>query len=383
MMHDRGLMLTGLGVGAGLMYLLDPRSGRRRRALVRDQVVRSANRGADALGTTGRDLTHRAGGVAWGVRRIWPRGRANDRVIADRVRAELGRWVSHPHAIDVDVRHGCVTLHGPILQAEVKPLVAAVGRVAGVRDVTSALEEHRQAANVPALQGGSAPPIPRMDVLQREWSPATRALVCTAGTALATYGVLRRDAAGAMLAAAGVGCVVRASTNLETKRLFGVGAGRRAVDVQKTMTIDAPVEDVFRFWTAYENFPRFMSRVLDVRPGAREQQSHWRVAGPAGVPVEFDAEVSALVPNRAFGWRTIEDSTVAHAGLVHFEPTAEGQTRVHVRMSYNPPGGWFGHGVAAAFGVDPKSSMDADLVRVKTLLETGRPARDAARPDVH
>jgi uncharacterized membrane protein len=52
-------------------------------------------------------------------------------------------------------------------------------------------------------------------------------------------------------------------------------------------------------------------------------------------------------------------------------------------MSYNPPGGWWGHGVAAAFGVDPKTSLDTDLVRMKTLLETVRPARDAAQPKVH
>jgi uncharacterized membrane protein len=51
-------------------------------------------------------------------------------------------------------------------------------------------------------------------------------------------------------------------------------------------------------------------------------------------------------------------------------------------MSYNPPGGWIGHGVAAAFGVDPKTGFDADLVRMKTLLETGRVAHDAAQADI-
>jgi uncharacterized membrane protein len=48
-------------------------------------------------------------------------------------------------------------------------------------------------------------------------------------------------------------------------------------------------------------------------------------------------------------------------------------------MSYNPPGGWIGHTLATAFGADPKTSLDADLARVKTLLETGRVARDAAQ----
>jgi uncharacterized membrane protein len=87
----------------------------------------------------------------------------------------------------------------------------------------------------------------------------------------------------------------------------------------------------------------------------------------------------AFVPNEAFAWRTIEGSPVAHAGLIRFEPASDGQTRVHIRMSYNPPGGWLGHGVAAAFGADPKRSLDADLVRMKTLIETGRPPHDAAQ----
>ena len=150
--------------------------------------------------------------------------------------------------------------------------------------------------------------------------------------------------------------------------------------MQKTIAIDAPVEDVFAFWSRYENFPRFMSRVLDVRPSLREGQSHWKVMGPAGLPVEFDAVLTAFVPDEVLGWRTVEGSTVAHSGIVRFEPTSDGRTRVHILMSYNPPGGRLGHGVAAAFGVDPKRSLDEDLARLKTLIETGRPARDAAQP---
>lgn len=381
MVQSRGAVLTGLGVGAGLMYFLDPERGRRRRALVRDQITHSANISADAVGATGRDLTHRATGAVARVRGSWRRGPVDDAVLIERVRAQLGRWVSHPRAIDVEAVDGCVTLHGPILQAEVKPLLQAVARVRGVCDVVNALEEHKDAENVPSLQGGSTPHIPQPDIWQREWSPTTRLAVGTTGAALAGYGASRRDVPGALLAATGVALLARATTNLETSRLTGIGARRRAVDVQKTITIDAPVDAVFQFWTAYQNFPRFMSRVLDVQPSARERQSHWKVAGPAGVPVEFDAEVSAFVPNQVFGWRTVERAPVAHSGLVRFEPESDGRTRVHIRMSYNPPGGWLGHGVAAAFGVDPKTSLDADLARMKTLLETGRPAQDAAQPN--
>ncbi len=57
------LLIGGAGVGAALMYLLDPEQGRRRRALVRDQIVKAKNKTADAVGKTSRDLRNRAQGV--------------------------------------------------------------------------------------------------------------------------------------------------------------------------------------------------------------------------------------------------------------------------------------------------------------------------------
>jgi uncharacterized membrane protein len=382
MLQDRGAMLTGLGIGLGLMYFLDPERGRRRRALVRDQLAHGARITRDAAGATRRDMAHRAYATAAELRGRFSRGPVDDPMLVERVRARLGRRVSHPHGVDVAAHDGIVTLRGPILQHEVKPLLNAVERVAGVRQVVNVLEEHKEPGNIPSLQSGSTPSEPRVDILQRNWSPTTRVAAGSGGVALMAYGASRQTIPGAFLAVAGIGLLARAASNVEIQRLTGIGGTRRAVDVQKTMTIDAPVEQVFAFWTAYENFPRFMSRVLDIRPTARERQSHWTVAGPAGVPVEFDAEVSALVPNEAFGWRTIEGSPVAHAGLVRFDPVGDGQTRVHIRISYNPPGGWIGHGIAAAFGADPKRSLDADLVRMKTLIETGRPPHDAAQPDL-
>jgi uncharacterized membrane protein len=126
-----------------------------------------------------------------------------------------------------------------------------------------------------------------------------------------------------------------------------------------------------------------MSRVLEVRPSGRERETHWKVRGPAGVPVEFDPEISAFVPNEVIAWRTAGRGPVGHGGVVRFEPAGDGRTRLHLRMSYNPPGGWVGHGVATAFGIDPKTSMDEDLARMKTLLATGRAPRDAAQPQIH
>lgn len=380
-MTSRAQLFTGMGVGFGLMYLLDPERGNRRLARVRDTAVRGMHTAADAADATARDLANRTAGTAAELRgRFIRRDDVDDRTLAQRVRSKLGRVASHPHAIAVSSENGVITLSGPILQAEVPRLIRTVEAVRGVREVVSQLEEHKQAGDVPALQGGGVPRALRLDMFQREWAPATRLLAGAGGIALTAMGATRRDIPGWLLMAGGAGLLARAGTNLETGRLFGVGPRRRAVDLQKTITVDAPVEAVYAFWTMYDNFPRFMSRVLEVRPSTHEGQSHWRVEGPGGVPIDFDAEVRECIPNQTFAWRSIEGSLVGHAGMVRFEPMQDGRTRLHIRMSYNPPGGWFGHGIARAFGVDPKSSLDADLARMKTYLETGRPPHDAAQP---
>jgi uncharacterized membrane protein len=381
-MQARGSLLAGLGAGGAIAYFLDPARGARRRARVRDLVVNGANKSADAMGATLRDARNRGYGAAAAFGRTWRGEHPDDRVLVERVRAALGRIVSHPHAIDVLASDGHVGLYGPILTAEVKPLLDAVRQMQGVHTVVDNLEAHTTAAGIPLLEGGAARPGNRSFRRRQEWSPTARAAAGLGGASLVSWGAARRDVPGMLIAAGGAALMARAATNVGLRRLTGAGAGRRAVDVQKAITIDAPVEDVFAFWKAYENFPSFMSRVLEVRPSAREGQSHWKVAGPAGTHVEFDAEITELIPNEVLAWRTVEGSTVGHAGLVRFDPTDDSRTRVTVRMSYNPPGGWLGHGIAAAFGVDPKTSLDADLARLKSLIETGRTPHDAARRDL-
>jgi uncharacterized membrane protein len=172
---------------------------------------------------------------------------------------------------------------------------------------------------------------------------------------------------------------MRSATNRGMKTLLGVGQDRQPIKVQKTINIHAPVEQVFDFWTDYRNFPRFMSRVREARP-LGEGHSHWIVAGPAGLPIEWTAEITNQVTNKLLAWKSLPGSTVRHCGVVHFEPTHEGSTRVHIDMSYHPIGGSIGHAVARFFGSDPKSEMDADLLRMKTFIEKGHMPHDAAYP---
>ena len=191
-------------------------------------------------------------------------------------------------------------------------------------------------------------------------------------------GARQRRGTGAALIGAGAFLLARAATNLEFKRLLGIGSGRRAVDIQKTINVNAPIEDVFAFWDHFPNFPLFMRHVREIRPTRSPFRWHWVVSGPGEIPIEFDSIVTQRVANRVIAWKTAPGALVGHAGLVRFDPSGNGATRVQVRLSYNPPGGAVAHGVLALLGADPKARLDEDLVRMKTALETGHRAHDAA-----
>jgi uncharacterized membrane protein/osmotically-inducible protein OsmY len=377
-MMNRGLTLIGgIGLGAALMYVLDPDRGRRRRARMRDKAAHAINKTGDATGKTLRDTRNRARGLAAEVKSLLKTDRASDEVLIERIRSKMGRVVSHPHSIEVTADKGRVTLRGPVLESEADALLECVSSVPGVTGVENNLEVHKRADNVPGLQGGVARPGNRFELMQTNWSPTARLLVAAAGCALTSLGARRRDALGAAASTAGIGLLTRALTNIETKRLVGVGGGRRAVDFQKTINIAAPVELVFELWTDYGNFPRFMSNVREVRD-VGNGRSHWIVAGPADVPVEWDAVVTKLVPNEVLAWKSVPGSTIENAGIIRFEPNDDGSTRVQIKLSYNPPAGAVGHAVATLFGSNPKKQMDEDLMRMKTLIERGVTPRDAA-----
>lgn len=181
MQQNRGALATGMILGAGLMYLMDPDRGRRRRALARDKMIRATRRSADALGATGRDVANRTSGLAAKATHALRSETVDDDVLVERVRAQLGRYVSHPRALDVHAADGVVILRGPILSSEVAGLVAAVEKIRGVRAVTPELDAH-ETADIPSLQGGTTPPASRMNLWPTRWSPTTRFLTGTAAT---------------------------------------------------------------------------------------------------------------------------------------------------------------------------------------------------------
>jgi uncharacterized membrane protein len=381
----KGMLLAGgMGFGAALMYLLDPGRGRRRRAQLRDQLTSAVNRAACRANVAARDLSHRARGLAAEARSTFIGAeQPDDRVLVERVRSAIGRAVSHPHALHVEAADGRVTLSGPVLAREVPHLLACVAAVPGVRGVEDALDVHEEAGRFSALQGAgrdrTGAPV--------KWSLASRLLAGAGGGALMANCLARRTPGAIFLGTLGFGLFVRGLTNLELTRSTGVtgpGRGHRPHEVRKTVTIHAPVEEVFEFWTFCENFPRFMAHLRDVRD-LGNGRSHWVAVGPTGIEVSWTAILTRVELNQLIAWRSEPGSEVANAGVVRFERLGERETRLDIHIFYSPPGGALGRFVASLFGADAKSALDEDLVRFKSLLEKGKasaPGKHATRDDL-
>lgn len=147
------VLLGGLGLGAALMYVLDPERGKKRRVLVRDKAVRAARKAGDTLDAKSRDWKNRAKGAVAEVKAMTREEGVLNPVLEERVRAEMGRAVANPGAIDVSALEGVVILSGPVLASELDELLSTVHGVRGVEDVENRLQVYESANDVPGLQG--------------------------------------------------------------------------------------------------------------------------------------------------------------------------------------------------------------------------------------
>jgi len=138
----KGLLMLGcIGLGVGLMYLLDPSVGTRRRALVRDKARSYWRKTGALIEQTARDARHRTRGLVSQARAQFTGAEVpDDTVLEARVRAQLGHAISPGGAISVNAHQGRVTLSGPISPSAADKLLEAVASVAGVTEVVNHLE---------------------------------------------------------------------------------------------------------------------------------------------------------------------------------------------------------------------------------------------------
>ncbi len=180
--------------------------------------------------------------------------------------------------------------------------------------------------------------------------------------------------------AAGLGLVARGITGLcpvnaalgrtrdrDTKRAL---SGSRGIRLEGSITNHRPAEDVYDFWRDLRNLPLFVSH-LEFISLIDERRSHWVMSGPAGLIVEWDAEIINERRPDLIAWRSVGDVDVVSAGSVSFRRLPGHSTQVRVLLQYEPPAGRLGAAFASLAGAAPDSMMREDLRRLKEWLEAG------------
>lgn len=187
----------------------------------------------------------------------------------------------------------------------------------------------------------------------------------------------RKRLIGALLAVLGVSLAdyvaAQQLTEFSSDRVSGRSGISTAASsfVTRSVWVNKPPEEAYRFWRNFENLPRFMHHLESVQK-VGESRSRWRVKGPLGRSFEWEARIERDEPNQLIAWRSIEGSEVENSGKVSFEfgPAGRG-TIVRVDVTYQPPGGRVGAGVAKLMGRDAGQMLATDLRAFKQIIETG------------
>ena len=204
----------------------------------------------------------------------------------------------------------------------------------GKQDIAAPMAEPRRygsrAGDIAGLEAAT------LEAGHRGMPPAAVVLRLLGGM-LVLHGLVRRGRLGRMTRTIGLGLLTRRGLPARLPvRPMARHDRRRVVDIQKTLYIDAPVDQVYAFWNNYENFPLFMSNVREVVDlgGGR---SHWSVRGPGGAPIRWDARLTEQVPNQVIAWRSEPGAMLDNAGAIRFQPEGAG-TRTRSPVLLSSPG---------------------------------------------
>jgi uncharacterized membrane protein len=216
---------------------------------------------------------------------------------------------------------------------------------------------------------------------------AERWASCVAGGALAWYGLRRPSQilrwpklalglAGASLVYRGMSgrCELYRGLGINTARAPSPSAGVRArhgCKVEKSITVQRPAGDLYRWWRQLDQLPQVMRHVASVKE-IDERHSHWTARGPFGATIEWDAQIINEREPEMIAWRSLPGSQVDTAGSIHFKTLpADRGTEVTVSVKYDPPGGKLTAAVAEFLGAGLDERIQQDLRRWKQLIETG------------
>jgi uncharacterized membrane protein len=199
------------------------------------------------------------------------------------------------------------------------------------------------------------------------------------GGAMVLMGLKQRSLRGALMAVAGGGLAYKAATEKGGVQ-EAMGLLNQAIKVEKTVTINKPADELYRYWHNFEYLPTFMKHLKSVTV-QDNKRSHWVANAPLGASVEWDAEILEDRENEFISWASVEGADVENSGFVRFKPaTGDRGTEVKVVIEYSPPGGALASAIAKLFGEEPEQQIGDDLRRFKMLMETGEIATTEGQP---
>jgi uncharacterized membrane protein len=151
--------------------------------------------------------------------------------------------------------------------------------------------------------------------------------------------------------------------------------------VGKTVTIDRPKAELYRFWRDFSNLPQFMENVVSVEETGSDH-TRWQIKAPFGTQVTVDTRIVEDREDEAIAWRSVEGSQIETEGKVMFrDAPGDRGTEVEAIIAYKPPAGELGRLVAGLFSREPRVQGRRELKRLKMLMETGEIATARNRND--
>lgn len=180
------------------------------------------------------------------------------------------------------------------------------------------------------------------------------------GLGLTAAGLLARGATGYCPAYAAAG-VNRSDTKVAL-------SGDRGVHIREAVTINAPAEEIYRFWRQLDRLPEVMPHLEKVEQ-LDTKRSRWTAKAFDQVPVSWNAEIINEMPFETIGWQTLPGESIQNAGSVTFKPAPSGGTEVKVHLQYAAPGGKAASWLAKMAGEDPAQLTREGLLALKRRLE--------------
>lgn len=381
-MQSNFSFLGGIGAGVALMFLLDPVRGRRRRAVLKDQLIHQLNRAGKGVDVASRDLVHRAKGLVHEIRyeatSFLKPERVSDEVLISRVKSKIGRFATRPSAVEVLAHHGNVILRGEAFEDEIYDLLLVVSSIHGVENVQNELklkpkwdflETSRTSSEEPLHVSSQKAVSARMS--QRRLTPANRLLLGVLGTGVALYSWRTQRGVSTLLRTLGAGIILRGLTNRNFGSWFGVGLQTPLV-IRKTIHVQAPVQEVFSTWLDVHNAPQFVPNLKKVDV-LDENHSKWLFQRMGAWEQSLDYHVLEKDENKLIVWRAEKNSRVRFEGRTRFTSEGINQTRLDIDLFYYPVFGYLGLSLGRAFEMSPKDFLEHTLVCFKGLIENKVP----------